>query len=105
MNTSIWNLNTLQTILTGGIVVAMALLKFAGCTELPDGTADCTNSWLAQHIGQSTLVWIAGIFGFVKLTVIPWFQPGGFLYNLFAPKVPVTPTTEPGTVNPGQVAK
>lgn len=105
MNTSIWNLNTLQTALTGAIVVAMALLKFAGCTELPDGTPDCSASWLGEHIGQATLVWIAGILGFVKLTVIPWFQPGGFLRNLFSPKAPIVPVAEnePGVVTPVQV--
>lgn len=106
MNTGIWNLNTLQTALTGAIVVAMALLKFAGCTELPTGVPDCSASWLGEHVGQATLVWIAGILGFVKLTVIPWFQPGGFLRNLFSPKAPIVQPSEaqPGVVTPAQVA-
>ncbi len=105
MNFSAFNLNSLQTILTGFIVVAIALLKFTGCTELATGAVDCTNSWLAQYVGAGTLVWIIGIIGFIKLTVIPWLQPGGWLANLFAPKAPVTAQHATGTVTPAQVAK
>ena len=108
MNFSAFNLNTLQTVLTMAALAGIGFLKASGCVETgaPGTALECSQSFLAQWISPGTLAWVAGLFLALKLTVIPWFQPGGWLYNLFAPKVPVTnKPNEPGTVTPIDVAK
>lgn len=106
MNFNIFNLNTLQSILSGVLVVLPVLLKFTGCVEevTPDPN-DADLNCSASTLSPTLIWWGLGIVTTLKFVVIPWFQPGGLIRNLFAPKVPVTEKVEPGTVMPTQVAK
>jgi hypothetical protein len=107
MNFNAFNWNTAQTVLSFVAAGILWILVASGCTANADGSiAECSASFLSGWFTPKVLMTIGAIGMTIKLTVLPMFQPGGWLYNMFAPKVPVTAkVNEPGTVTPAQVAK
>lgn len=93
------NLNAIQTFLTAILAALPILLVNLGCTQDATGRLDCSTAFVSPII----LGYVATAIGFLKLVVIPAMQPGGWFRNLFAPKVPVSPTGDPGTVTQTQV--
>lgn len=90
-------INILQSILTVLMTVVPPVLLALGCvTVVATGSLDCS----AAVVSPKTLAWIVGGLGFVKLTLLPWFAPGGWIRNLFGDKTVVTPAPLIGTVSP-----
>lgn len=98
-----FNLNTLQTVISALLVAIPVLLTKLGCTLDPAGLKiDCSQSTV---ITPSLALWFTVTLAVAKFVIVPWLQPGGLLANLFAPKVPISTTGDPGTVRPSQVQK
>lgn len=103
----IFNINSLQTLLSVVLAIATGLLTQLGCVQdVATAKLVCTVSnfpWLTP----TTLGSVAGVVTFLKLVVLPWLQPGGWLHNLFGQKVAVVPAgstaATPGTVSPVDV--
>jgi hypothetical protein len=96
------NLNAVQTYVSALLVAIPALFIAVGCTQNALGALDCSMSKLPILTPTVTL-YTTGFLAVLKFAIIPALQPGGWFRNLFAPKVPISPTGAPGTVKPQQV--
>lgn len=99
---NVFNLNTLQTLLSGINAALIAMLLAIGCVTGVDGKLVCTVAGIG-FLTPAMLGWAATISNFLKFIIIPAMQPGGWLNNLFAPKVPVSASGAVGTVTLKQV--
>lgn len=95
------NLNAIQTYISALLVAIPVALLNLGCTQLPTGDLDCTQSVLSPMLAG----WILSALAVAKFLVLPLMQQGGWFNNLFMPRAPVVPAEQsvPGTVSPTQV--
>lgn len=96
------NFNAIQTVLSGVNALLIALLTQIGCLPGADGKLVCTVAGIG-FLTPAILGVAATISNILKFFILPAMQPGGWFRNLFAPKVPVSPTGDPGTVTQTQV--
>lgn len=97
-------INNLQTFLTLLITIGPTILLALGCTQdAATGALECSNAL----ISPKALLYIVAAIGFIKVTVLPWLAPGGWVRNLFGDRAVVAPSTSPaattGTVPPTAV--
>ena len=102
-------LNTVQTVLTVVNVAVIALLTQVGCVDnplTPDVDLMCTVSNV-PFLSVTFLGIVATVSNTLKLVVLPWLAPGGWVRNLFGAKAVVAPEVSnaavPGTVSPTAV--
>lgn len=94
--------NVAQTVLTVINVALIALLMQVGCVDnpaTPDVDLMCTVSNV-PFLSVTFLGWAAAVSNALKLVVLPWLAPGGWVRNLFGDKTVVTAQPLIGTVAP-----
>lgn len=98
-------INILQTLLTVLMTVVPPVLLALGCTQDPAGNLDCSQAMFSPK----TLALIVTGLGIIKVTILPWFSPGGWIRNLFGERAVVAPggtaAATAGTVSPVDVRK
>jgi hypothetical protein len=102
-------INTAQTILSILNVALIALLTQVGCIDnpaTPDADLMCTVSSI-PWLSVTALGIAATVSNTLKLVILPWLAPGGWVRNLFGAKAVVAPVAStaavPGTVSPADV--
>lgn len=95
-----WNLNALQSLLTALLGAVPIVFAAFGCAMLPNGALDCS---VSPFFTPKMALIASTILTVLKLAVIPAIQDGGWFRNIVSPKVPVSNSGAPGTVDPGSI--